>query len=84
MKTALPAMKTIAKGIYQHYKGDEYRYEVVDFARHSETLETMVIYRALYGEGDLWVRPLDMFAQNIELDGVSVPRFKFIGAVMHN
>ncbi len=81
MKAPLPAIKTIAKGIYQHYKGSKYKYEVIDFARHSETLETMVVYRALYDDCNLWVRPLDMFTENIELAGESMPRFKFIGDV---
>ena len=62
------------KGIYRHFKGN--RYELVDFAKHSETLETMVIYRALYGEGGLWVRPLSMWSEEIERDGKLFKRFE--------
>ena len=61
------------KGIYRHFKGK--RYELIDFARHSETLETMVIYRALYGEGSLWVRPLSMWNETVERDGKTFRRF---------
>lgn len=64
------------KGIYQHFKGN--RYELVDFAKHSETLEPMVVYRALYGAGDLWVRPLSMWNETIERDGKSYKRFTLI------
>ena len=63
-------------GKYRHYKGN--LYEVVGVARHSETLEEMVVYRALYGEGGLWVRPLAMFLENVTLDGKTVPRFAFV------
>lgn len=65
---------TIQKGIYQHYKGRQY--EVIDVALHTETLEEMVIYRALYGDFGLWVRPLSMFLESIEVSGIIVPRFK--------
>ena len=64
------------KGKYQHYKGQ--LYELVDVARHSETLEDMVVYRQLYGEFGLWVRPAAMFFEQIELDGKLMPRFKYI------
>jgi len=63
-------------GIYEHYKGN--RYEVIGVARHSETLEELVVYSALYGENDLWVRPLEMFIENVVIDGKKEPRFKFI------
>ena len=71
----------ITPGIYQHYKGN--LYEVIGIAHHSETLEEMVIYRALYnspefGDGALWVRPYTMFLEEIEWEGVKIPRFKFI------
>lgn len=71
---------TIQAGIYEHYKGK--RYEVVDEARHSETLEPMVIYKALYQgdfpEGTLWVRPKAMFQENVTVNGKSVPRFRYL------
>ena len=66
----------IKLGEYEHYKGDHY--EVLGVARHSETLEYLVVYRALYGEHALWVRPYDMFIENVEVNGKTVPRFKFI------
>lgn len=59
---------------YQHYKGKFY--EVVDVATHSETLEKLVVYRPLYGEGKLWVRPLAMFVEMVEVEGVKIPRFR--------
>lgn len=61
------------KGIYCHFKGG--RYELIDIARHSETLEPMVVYRALYGEGGLWVRPLAMWSEQLERDGRIYTRF---------
>jgi cyclomaltodextrinase / maltogenic alpha-amylase / neopullulanase len=61
-------------GRYRHFKGQEY--QVIDVATDSETLRKVVIYRALYGEGGLWVRPLEMFCETIERDGVSMPRFQ--------
>jgi len=71
----------LLKGIYEHYKGN--RYKVIDVARHSETEEWMVIYKALYktGSGDesLWVRPLTMFIEQVSINGRDVPRFRFIG-----
>ena len=60
-------------GKYRHFKGNEY--EVIGTARHSETLEEMVVYRALYGEGGLWVRPAAMWNEIVERDGRSFPRF---------
>lgn len=60
-------------GIYRHYKGQ--RYEVLGTARHSETLEELVVYRALYGEHGLWVRPTAMFSEAVMIDGEPVPRF---------
>jgi len=68
--------KDIKSGIYEHYKGA--RYEVLGVARHSETLEELVVYKALYGEGDIWVRPVDMFAEEIEKDGEKMLRFKYV------
>jgi len=63
----------IEPGKYRHFKGNEY--EVVGVAKHSETLEEMVVYRALYGEGGLWVRPSEMWNEHVERDGYSGPRF---------
>jgi len=64
-------------GKYKHYKGKEY--EVIGVAKHSETLEKMVAYKALYGERGLWVRPLKMFLEEVEMNGKKVPRFKYVG-----
>ena len=69
-------MDTIPLGVYRHYKGNQY--EVIGFAKHSETLEDMVIYRALYGERGTWVRPLLMWNELIEVDGKTVKRFERI------
>lgn len=69
-------MHTIQPGRYRHFKGKEY--QVIDIARDSETLQNMVVYRALYGDGGLWVRPLEMFCETIERDGIRVPRFQVI------
>ncbi len=66
-------MTQIEPGIYRHFKGNEY--EVLFLATHSETRETMVVYRALYGERGLWVRPASMWTEQIERDGYSGPRF---------
>lgn len=63
----------IEPGRYRHYKGNEY--EVIGIAKHSETLEAMVVYRKLYGDGGLWVRPAAMFAENVVIDGKTIPRF---------
>ena len=63
----------IQPGIYRHYKGPEYR--VFGTARHSETEEWMVFYQCLYGDYSLWVRPLAMFLETVEVDGEQVPRF---------
>ena len=75
----LPCLSTKAQSIvvgslYEHYKG--LRYKVLGVARHSETLEELIVYQALYGEGGIWVRPLDMFLENIVVDGKSWPRFR--------
>ncbi len=64
-------------GIYEHYKGK--RYEVIEIAKHSETLEEMVVYCALYGEEQMWVRPLKMFLEEVEVNGKKIPRFKYVG-----
>ncbi|MBL1244564.1 MAG: DUF1653 domain-containing protein [Sulfurimonas sp.] len=67
-------MKT---GIYEHYKGN--LYNVIDTVTHSETEETLVLYRTMYGEKSLWVRPFLMFNETVEVDGVEVPRFRYVG-----
>ena len=72
-------MKTspIPLGKYRHFKGNEY--EVIAIAKNSETLEDTVVYRALYGEGDLWVRPLSMWTEIVERDGKRFVRFEYVG-----
>ena len=70
-------MTAIRPGRYRHYKGNEY--EVTGIARHSETEEEMVVYRTLYGDHSLWVRPLGMFREDVPVDGRMVPRFEWIG-----
>ena len=69
-----PTGAEIAPGVYEHYKGA--RYEVLLVARHSETEEQFVVYRQLYGDGAAWIRPLAMFAESVEVDGRTVPRFR--------
>jgi len=69
-------MSNLKLGKYRHYKGQEY--EVIGVAKHSETLEEMVVYRALYGARELWARPLAMFTEQVEINGIKVPRFKYI------
>ena len=64
-------------GIYRHFKGN--RYALLFIARHSETLEDMAVYRALYGEGGVWVRPLSMWSQQVEHEGKPVARFTYEG-----
>lgn len=70
--------QTLKTGIYRHYKG--HNYEVYGVAEHSETGEALVVYRPLYGERGLWVRPLDMFTESVTVDGTTLPRFAYIGA----
>ena len=70
-------MEEIKKGRYRHFKGNEY--EVIGTAKHSETLEEYVVYKALYGDGGLWVRPASMWNETIERDGKTFKRFEFIG-----
>lgn len=67
----------LKKGRYRHFKGKEY--ELLEIATHSETLEQMVVYRALYGERRIWVRPAGMWSETVEKDGYSGPRFQYIG-----
>ena len=70
----LPPLLETPTGLYRHYKGG--LYEVIGTARHSESLEPMTVYRALYGAHGLWVRPAAMFAETVEIDGVVRPRFE--------
>ncbi len=70
-------MSSLKSGRYRHFKGNEY--EVLGVARHSETEEEMVVYRPLYGEMGLWVRPLAMFLDQKEFEGRLVPRFEYLG-----
>lgn len=70
-------MDEIKLGKYRHFKGNEY--EVIGIAKHSEDLSPMVVYRALYGEGGLWVRPAHMWNETVERDGKVFPRFTWIG-----
>lgn len=72
----IPPPQKLTLGKYRHFKGGEY--EIIGFAKHSETLEDMVVYKALYDNGSLWVRPYNMFAEYIERDGAVFPRFKKI------
>ncbi len=66
----------VKPGRYRHYKGKEY--EVIGCAKHSETEEEFVVYKALYGEGGLWVRPIGMFLESVMVDKKSVPRFSLL------
>lgn len=73
MSEPLPTLPSLPLGRYQHYKGHEY--EVLGVAYHSETLAPQVVYRPLYGEGAMWVRPYEMFIENVTVDGKVLPRF---------
>ena len=68
----------LAPGIYKHYKGN--LYEVIGVAQHSETEEMMAVYKTLYGDFSLWVRPLSMFMETLEVECKTVARFEFIEA----
>ena len=70
-------MEELKPGRYRHFKGKEYR--LLALAKHSETLESMVVYQALYGEKGLWVRPAEMWGETVEREDYSVPRFTYIG-----
>ena len=63
-------------GKYRHFKGNQY--EVIGVAKHSETLAEMVVYRALYGDGEIWVRPAEMWNETVERDGKVFKRFEYI------
>jgi hypothetical protein len=78
---ALPPFSSVAEsivqeGIYRHYSGKEYK--VLAIARHSETLEELVVYQTLYGEQNVWVRPLSMFVEMVLLDGKELSRFSLV------
>ena len=73
------SVPAIAPGIYRHYKGQ--LYQVLHTARHSETEELLVVYRALYGDYGVWVRPIAMFAETVPYDGQTVPRFELVKAL---
>ncbi len=70
-------MAEIQPGRYRHYKGNDYT--VLGVARHSETLQELVVYRQEYGERGLWVRPAAMFTETVEVEGETMPRFAFLG-----
>lgn len=70
-------MEELKPGRYRHFKGKEY--QLIGVATHSETLEPMVVYRPLYGQGGLWVRPAAMWSEHVERDGYSGPRFTYLG-----
>jgi len=70
-------MEQIKIGRYRHFKGMEY--EVLGVAKHSETLEEMVVYKALYGDGGIWVRPACMWDEEVEFEGKTVKRFTYLG-----
>ena len=67
----------LKKGIYKHFKGN--KYELLDIAKHSETLEEMVVYKTLYGDGGVWVRPSSMWDEEVEFEGKKVKRFTYCG-----
>ncbi len=77
MKQEITPVKADIHGYYRHYKGGIYR--VVALAHHSETLEDMVVYEPLYGNTGTWVRPLSMWDEPVEVDGVTVSRFSYLG-----
>lgn len=70
-------MSVIIGGLYEHYKGKHYK--VIGVAKHSETLESLVVYKACYGNEELWVRPYNMFCENVTVNGTVIERFKYLG-----
>lgn len=77
MSTTAHHHDLLLPGRYRHYKGRDY--QVLGVARHSETEESLVVYRCLYGDGSLWVRPLSMFLEAVTIGGESVARFSYVG-----
>ena len=77
--TDLKSLPNVCPGLYRHYKGGEYN--VLEVVRHSETLEAMVLYQALYGQRGLWVRPADMFIETVVVDGIVRARFEYVQAL---
>ena len=77
MQEKLSPLPDIKPGRYRHFKGNEY--ELLFVARHSETGEPMAVYRALYGDGGVWVRPAAMWEETVVRDGVETKRFEYIG-----
>lgn len=69
-------IKKIPLGVYEHYKGKHYK--VIGVAKHSETLKEFIVYQALYGEHDLWIRPFEMFLETVDIGNKKVKRFKLI------
>ena len=78
MSDDLPPLPATPPGRYRHYKGGEY--EVIGVARHSESLEPLVVYRPLYNDTGWWVRPFEMFTGTVEVDGIARPRFERLPA----
>lgn len=72
----------ISSGVYKHYKGGVYK--VLGTAKHTETLEEMVVYQALYGDNAMWIRPLKMFLEEVMYEGIKVPRFTILKTYQYN
>lgn len=77
MVKSMRTRSAVKTGVYRHYKGQDY--QVFAVARHSETEEPLVVYRCLYGDYSLWVRPLVMFQETVTIDGEVIPRFDYVG-----
>ncbi len=73
----MPDNEQLPLGRYRHYKNKEY--QLIGIATHSETEEKLAVYRPLYGDQNLWVRPLAMFLERVEVDGKEIPRFEYVG-----
>lgn len=83
-KPKLPEYSRLAKelksgSLYEHYSGKQYK--IITVARHTETLEEVVVYQALYGDMNFWVRPLEMFCGDVEIMGCIVPRFRYLDSI---